>query len=221
MKYRDFKKHKIQRTCKEKFDEYSRYRECLQADFHHRCCYCNMNDELLQVSFHIDHFIPIKAFKGKKDELKTDYNNLMWSCPKCNMSKSDKYEGDFQNSKNIENEFFYNPVDIDYNDIFYRNEIGGIESIDDKGKEMIKELKLYRPIHNLAWLIERLDDLATSLEEKANNEQDMVKKELLENACGKLAREQVKQTKLFTAAYKNSSIIFEESDILSTASLSE
>ena len=125
----------------------------------------------------------------------------MWACPKCNLSKGDKYKGDFQGSSKIENELFYNPVEVDYNDIFFRNEIGGIDSEDEKGREMIKLLKLYRPIHNLAWLIERLEKLTLNLEQAAKRETDLARKELLSKAAGKVALECVKKSKLFRAAY--------------------
>ena len=45
----------------------------------------------MTIPYHVEHFVPEKVFKGIRDELRTDYNNLMWSCPKCNLSKGDKY----------------------------------------------------------------------------------------------------------------------------------
>lgn len=201
MKYEKFKEHEIKRTCDEKFDKYSKYKPYLKKDFQERCCYCNMSSELLTIPYHVEHFIPIKAFEGKKESLLTEYENLMWACPKCNLSKGDKYKGDFLTSSKIENELFYNPVETDYNDIFFRNEIGGIDSEDAKGREMIKLLKLYRPIHNLAWLIERLEKLALNLEQAAKQETDEERKKLLEDAMGKVALECVKKSKLFRAVY--------------------
>ena len=165
MRYAAFKNHKIQKTCKEKFDDEKKYRDILKKDFSDRCCYCNMPGGLVTTPYHIEHFIPKKAFEGKRDSLKTDYQNLMWSCPKCNLSKGDKYKGDLEHDDRIVNELFYNPVMTDYNDIFYRNELGGIDSEDPKGREMIRLLKLYRPIHNLAWLVERLELLYDRIED--------------------------------------------------------
>ena len=66
---------------------------------------------------------------------------------------------------------------------------------------MIKLLKLYRPIHNLAWLIERLEKLALNLEQAARQETDEERKKLLEDAMGKVALECVKKSKLFRAVY--------------------
>lgn len=201
MRYRKFKEYQVQRTCKEQFDYYPRYRKFLEKDFQGRCCYCNMPSELLTISYHVEHFIPVKAFEGKKDSLLTEYENLMWACPKCNLSKGNKYEGDLEHSSKIENKLFYNPVEVDYNDIFFRNEIGGIDSEDEKGRDMIKTLKLYRPIHNLAWLIERLENLALNLEKVAEMETDLERKNILNEAAGKIALEHLKKSKLFRAAY--------------------
>lgn len=207
MRYKKFKEHEIRRTCSEQFDKYPKYRRFLKEDFQDRCCYCNMPGELLTISYHVEHFIPVKVFTGKKDSLLTEYENLMWACPKCNLSKGDKYKGDFQTSSKIENELFYNPVETDYNDIFFRNEIGGIDSEDEKGREMIKLLKLYRPIHNLAWLIERLEKLALNLEEAAKTETDIERKKLLEAAAGKVALEHLKKSKLFRAVYNGKQFV--------------
>ena len=201
MKYENFKDYQVKRTCKERFDEYQKYRPYLEEDFDKRCCYCNMSSELLTIPYHVEHFIPRKVFEGKKDSLLTNYDNLLWACPKCNLSKGDKYKGDIEKSSKIENELFYNPLEVDYNDIFYRNEIGGIDSDDEKGREMIKMLKLYRPIHNLAWLIERLEKLTLNLDKEAKAETNQDRKKVLQEAAGKVALECVKKSKLFRAVY--------------------
>ena len=168
-----------------------------------------MSDELLTVSFHVEHFIPQKSFEGVKDTLKTDYNNLMWACPKCNLSKGNKYKGSLLDNDKIENELFYNPVDIDYNDIFYRNELGGIESDDPKGKEMIKLLKLYRPVHNFAWLLERLENLTIQLDAKEKQEEDEERAKILGEALKKAGVECIKLEQLFRAVYKGKGVFLE------------
>ncbi len=212
MKYAEFKEHKIQRTCTKKFHTPQKYKKYLQKDFHGRCGYCNMSEELVTVSFHVEHFVPEKIFKGKKDYLRTDYNNLMWSCPKCNLSKGDKYQGDLSGSSEIVNELFYNPAKIDYNQIFYRNELGGIDSDDPKGREMINTLKLYRPVHNLAWLLEQLEKLCDRLETLQEQEQDPVKKLILEAALGKVAMKCVNIERLFRVVYKGKKVFSERKE---------
>lgn len=210
MKYADFREHKIKRTCNRHYSKPSGYRQHLEKDFHDRCCYCNMPRSLITSPYHVDHFIPYKEFKGKRDSLWTDYENLMWSCPKCNLSKGDKYQGDFLNDSEITNELFYNPVLTDYNEIFYRNEYGGIDSDDTKGREMIKRLKLYRPIHNRAWLLERLEIVSDKLEAEIEQEANEHKKEVLNSVKSRLANIYMKQSREFRAAYN--SRVFSEHD---------
>lgn len=75
-----------------------------------------------------------------------------------------------KNKLKIENELFYNPVEVDYNEIFYRNEYGGIDSVDEKGREMIASLRLYRSLYNFAWMLEELCCTAEKLEEKMRDD---------------------------------------------------
>lgn len=164
MKY-TFKKHNILRNCNEKFDDYHKYKPYLRNDFSCRCAYCNLCDESVTTHFEIDHYIPKDAFESKRPELLTLYDNLVYSCKKCNQAKSSKFKGDV-NSNPLNNELFYNPALVDYNTIFYRDESGSIVSDDEKGQNMIKMLKLYRPINNLAWICERLYEGYLQITEK-------------------------------------------------------
>ena len=130
--------------------DYNNYRKELAEDFHNRCGYCNSLDSLML--FEIDHFVPVSV----APHMKNDYSNLVYSCQKCNRSKSNKCstieEGVFENN------LFYEPTKVDFNKIFYRNYYGGIMSDDYKGQEMIKLLKLYRPIYRYSWFIDVLND---------------------------------------------------------------
>lgn len=169
---RGFRNFKIKRTCKKSFKQYESYRPYLKEDFHSRCAYCNLLDSSITTPFEVDHFIPVDAFKDNWPECETLYNNLVYSCKKCNVAKGKQYSGDIL-KKEIQNDYFYNPVQTDYNEIFFRNDSGDICSDDEKGRDMINRLKLYRPIHNLAWICEYLK----STLEKLNNKIDKVGKE--------------------------------------------
>ena len=197
----NFRSHKITRTCNKVYSDYHSYQKYLLTDFSHRCCYCNIHQDTLgTTSFQIDHFIPKKQFEGKRDELLTQYTNLMLACPKCNRAKSDQYEGDLT-SPAIENKLFYNPDLVDYNTIFYRNELGGISSNDDKGKDMIKRLKLYRPVHNYAWVLEMLSNLISQIDTQicsASGDD----KEKLESIRNKLAYKHYIMRSHFLTAYR-------------------
>ena len=129
----------------------------------------------------------------------------MIASPSSIIKESDKYKGDINNGK-IENEFFYNPVEIDYNEIFYRNEYGGISSEDKKGNEMILALNLYNPIHNFAWIIDKIEEV----EEKIDKEMEKIKDKesekyaKLKEADYRLLKYKDNLVKLFKANYYNS-----------------
>ena len=122
MKKYPFRDHQITRSCETHYRDYHQYLSDLKRDFSNRCCYCNISDKTLGTTpFQIDHFIPKAKFVGTRDELLTQYNNLVLSCPKCNRSKGSQYTGNIH-SDTIENSLFYNPDEVDYNTVFYRNE---------------------------------------------------------------------------------------------------
>lgn len=200
MKIADFKNHQITRTCTVEHKDYRAYKPDLMRDFQCRCCYCDLDQGMITAPFHIDHYIPEKAFTGVRESLKTDYANLMLACPKCNLAKRDQFEGNLLLEKPT-NELFYKPDETDYNSIFFRNELGGIDSGDPKGLEMIKRLRLYRPIHNLAWLVEKLENICDSLEEQIKSASDNQKRKRLEALAGQISRIHLQKERLLRSAY--------------------
>ena len=106
---------------------------------------------------------------------------------------------------------FYDPVKVDYNTIFFRNQLGSIDSVDDKGKDTIVRLKLYRPIHNLSWICEEMYSTAEKLEASIQNEPAGARRESLIAALNRINSQYRKLSRLFTAAYNDNS--FAMSDI--------
>lgn len=161
-----FKWHEVQRTCTKEYQKINSYKKYLKKDFHQRCAYCNLLDTMITTPFEIDHFVPRDAFKDiKEPKYETMYENLVYSCKKCNAAKGNAYKGDIKQGT-VENEYFYDPVKVDYSTIFYRDEIGAICSDDPKGKDMIMRIKLYRPIHNMAWLCENVRNTLKKLDKR-------------------------------------------------------
>lgn len=208
MKIKDFKQHTITRSSPKHQDNYRNYKDQLANDFCNRCAYCNLHDKSITTYFEVDHFVPYKAFKDKRPELLTDYKNLVYSCKKCNVAKSGKYEGDLTDEKPT-NTLFYNPVEVDYNDVFYRNELGAIASDDAKGKKMIELLKLYRPVHILGWLCEEINATADKLQRALDNETDIERKKLLQDALNKMNSQYRKYNNLYIATYNDKSFIIQ------------
>ena len=51
-----------------------------------RCEYCRMHQALQGATFHLEHIAPDS--RGGK----SDFDNLAWSCPSCNLHKSDRMD---------------------------------------------------------------------------------------------------------------------------------
>ncbi len=179
----EFRNYRIKRTCTKHYANYRSYKEYLANDFHHRCAYCNLLDTEITSFFETDHFVPCAEIKKHPSlsYLTNDYQNLVYACKNCNGEKSDIFEGDIE-SRPYDNNRFYDPEKIDYNTVFYRNQSGSICSNDAKGKSMILDLKLYRPINNIAWLCEQLDLLTEKLHALGNEETDSDRKVLIKEA---------------------------------------
>jgi len=196
-----FRKYSIKRTCTKKLSPYNKYQEDLRKDFHDRCGYCDMQGEMLTQMFQIDHFVPRKAFEKIDISLRDDYDNLVWACPKCNLAKGSKYKGDIEKNR-LDNEMFYDPAKVDLNEIFYRNEFGIICSDDDKGREIIKILKLYRPSVQYAWMIERIVSVTEYLCNMVEGIADEDKQQKLNAEITRLKAQYMDVERKFKALYR-------------------
>ena len=202
MKLMLFKEHSIVRSSPPEYKDYKNYREHLENDFRHRCAYCNLLDSRITTPFEIDHFVPKKAFEGIWDELVNTYENLMYSCKKCNNAKRAQFSGEIH-PPDIKNELFYNPTVVDYNDVFFRNEYGAINSDDEKGLDMIIRLHLYRPIHSLAWICEILFELESTLKRAIEKEVLKERKDKLKEAHYKICEYYIELSQLFISSYND------------------
>lgn len=209
----DFRNYKIIRTCTKKYADYKSYKPFLAEDFNHRCAYCNLLDSEITSFFEIDHFVPQAEIDKNPDYsfLKQDYNNLVYACRNCNGEKSDLFEGNIKDAP-YGNNRFYDPVKKDYNEVFYRNNSGTICSNDTKGKNMIVDLKLYRPINNLAWICEQLDMLSHRLDDFEKSEEDPKRKQLIKDAKTEALWYYLKCKKIHIANYNNKK--FSISDVI-------
>ena len=206
-KYKNFKLHEIIRSSPKEYKDVNGYRKYLEDDFHHRCSYCNYSDRRSMIPFEIDHFIPRAEFKDKNAALNTKYENLMYSCRKCNNAKGAQFKGDVF-SPDCENEYLYDPTKTDYNTVFYRDENGGIASDDVKGRDMICRLKLYRSIHVLAWLCEELEERKDRLLEIKEQESNAERKQLFEAAYYRILEYYSHLRDVFNESYKNDDLLF-------------
>lgn len=201
-----FKKHRIERTCTKEYKDYHRYKPSLQKDFGGHCAYCNLYEEwVAPLPFEVDHFIPRNYFEAAgRDDLDTNYLNLMLSCPRCNRLKGSRFAGDIPDCE-IRNPYFYNPAATDYNTIFYRDEKGRIHSDDELGKQMIEIFRLYRPSRQMAWLLDELKEVLDRIEGRLSRETDPQRADKLKNAKVHLEAALYRMRCIFVHSYMNES----------------
>lgn len=160
--------NKPQRTCNKRFPRYQSFKSPLREDFRHRCGYCDDHDFYMGGSrgYHIDHFKP----KSRFPKLETVYQNLVYSCPFCNISKSDTWE----------EPGFLDPCSDEYDNHLHRNSSGEILYKSTRGQFIHGNLKLYLKRHKVIWLIEKL------------RSQKRIISQLLETTEGMHAEEELK-----------------------------
>ncbi|MEA5025953.1 hypothetical protein SDC9_24662 [bioreactor metagenome] len=200
MKNRKFKEHDIIISSPPHRTTHSAYSDDLERDFSCRCAYCNLHKNSVTTPFEVDHFIPRAVFKGIRDDLNNDYRNLVYACKKCNGAKSSKFSGDIK-SENPTNNSFYDPRQVDYNTIFYRNDYGAIVSNDAKGRSMIRDIKLYRPIHTMGWLCEKLASMVDKLDVAISYETNCERLVVLQQARDKICYKYFQYERVFKASY--------------------
>ncbi len=142
--------------------DYKRYKDPLEKDFKERCGYtcCQQIWFGGKKNFQIDHFKP----KSIYPELETKYSNLVYSCSYVNRAKGN------------DDGTYLDPVEVDYNLHFYRDELGNIFPKEDSepAKYMYIRLKLYLKRYSIIWMLEQLEikmEQLRKLIENTNNEE--------------------------------------------------
>jgi len=132
---------------------YRSYKESLAKDFNNRCGYTDCYDFWFggKRNFQIDHFKP----KSKYPDKITKYSNLVYTCSYVNRAKSDD-DGNYMD-----------PCDTDYNQHFYRDNLGNIlPKVDSEpANYMYKKLKLYLKRYSIIWMLDQLDQRMYKLHE--------------------------------------------------------
>lgn len=126
----------------------------LVKDFNCRCAYC---DDLHLYSggynsYHVEHFAPKEHFPT----LKYTYDNLLYSCPYCNISKSDTWPSSDAKINIIDDIGFLDPCEDDYYKHLKRKESGEIVAETKLGEYIYFELQLYLKRHYLIYNLDRI-----------------------------------------------------------------
>lgn len=138
-------------------NDYKSYRAELKEDFNGACGYCG--DDCIHFEPHIDHFRPQKPkiddeeIRKRFQEVKSSYENLVFSCPFCNRRKSNKWPSECFEDTCTEDGGFVDPCDPAYNEQLGRHFDGRIYGKTPVGKYMLREIGLCLFRHQLLWLI--------------------------------------------------------------------
>lgn len=141
----------------------------LAPDFDNRCAYCDDLDKYSggYNAYHVEHFAP----KEKFGELKFTYDNLLYSCPYCNISKSNKWVGKTSDESVIEDKGFVDPCTDEYYKHLGRDDEGRIIFLTSLGEYMYFELKLFLKRHSILNNIDRLRDRRLALQSKIDEKE--------------------------------------------------
>lgn len=158
----------------------------LAEDFKHKCAYCDDYDKYIggYNVYHVEHFAPKEKFK----HLEFIYDNLLYSCPYCNISKSNKWTGKTPDENIVDEKGFIDPCTDEYYLHLKRDEKGNIVAITPIGRYMYEELKLYLKRHSILYNLEKLrvrkNLLKAKIDEKKRNEGNFCKLEkVYEHIC--------------------------------------
>lgn len=146
--------------------DYRGYKDILANDFKSRCGYTSCLDSWFggKTNFQIDHFKPKSIYPG----LEKKYSNLVYSCSYVNRAKSN------------DDGMYLDPVDVDYNIHFYRDELGNIYPREDSeaAKYMYIKLKLYLKRYSIIWMLEQLEQKLDNLQILIESTQNELAKDL-------------------------------------------
>lgn len=131
---------------------YTLYRDDLRRDFAGACGYCGDEDARIdRIGFHIDHFAPRKLFP----KLECDYDNLVYACRFCNISKSDHWVGTDPAVHNNGVQGFVDPCSGEYEKHLARDVSGRIVAVTQLGAYIVRRLRLDLLRHELLWQARR------------------------------------------------------------------
>jgi uncharacterized protein (TIGR02646 family) len=152
-------------------NDYKDARKFLTEDFGYMCGYCGKNAYIMHEHFHIDHFVPKKLDPDRIN----DYYNLVLACPKCNLTKSDKWPTKDKDCPHDERIGFVDPATPEYDEHLERNEDGYIVGTTALGKQICNNLNFDARRTDLFWKIKKLYAVQDELE---NVREKLTKEEL-------------------------------------------
>lgn len=142
----------------------------LVEDFNHKCAYCDDTDIYGggYSAYHVEHFAPKEKFKN----LEFVYDNLLYSCPYCNIAKSDTWVGKTATENVVNDSGFIDPCCDEYYKHFIRQHDGSIKPLTPLGSYMYDHLKLYLKRHSIIYNLDRVQIQRQELKEKIKQKKE-------------------------------------------------
>lgn len=120
-------------------DHYEAYRPFLRRDFDFRCAYCQRHEFFFGgEAGEIDHFRPRHLFPA----LLNNYDNLYWSCRKCNAVKGATWPNTDQTERGLR---FLDPCRDDPAEHWQTRADGTLAALTLPGRYTIRHIRLDRP----------------------------------------------------------------------------
>ena len=156
-------RHKIQRRTGLESRDYQDYLPELREDFQYMCGYCGKSERVTKKGFEIDHFVP----QILAEELRDNYNNLVYSCFTCNRKKGKKWPTKNLLLQHNDKEGFCDPATEEFDSHLQRDESGKIISCSDVGEYMLKKAFGFdkRPT-DIVWKAMKIVDMKQELRAK-------------------------------------------------------
>jgi HNH endonuclease len=135
--------------------DYKKWKPALAEEGEYRCVYCAIPDGLMggEFCFHVEHFEP----KSKAPHLRDDWANLFYSCPICNVFKSDDWP-----DRSLPHAY-PDPSEFDYAEFLVMAEDGTVSGTSVASRYLVERLFLNRPQLRLERRQDFLQDRSTSL----------------------------------------------------------
>lgn len=151
----------------------------LAVDFKNRCAYCDDCDKIYggYNLYHVEHFAP----KEKFPQLEFNYDNLLYACSYCNVSKSDDWPSDSPTTNVVGSCGYIDPcLDEFYKHLDRNDKTGEIYYKTELGQYMYNHLRLYLKRHAIIYMMDRLQEkietLKISIEKDEKNGINTTKK---------------------------------------------
>lgn len=141
----------------------------LAKDFVNRCAYCDDLDSIAggYKTYPVEHFAP----KEKFPQLEFQYDNLLYSCPYCNRSKSDDWPSSNPNINVVDNKGYVDPCNKEYYLHLDRDEkTGNIIYKTTLGEYMYNKMHLYLRRHAIIYMLDKLISKRDELSKSINND---------------------------------------------------